>query len=411
MKNKIQQSQWLPMTDVLVNIGQIEGLPANPRIIHDTNFKKLVKSINDDPEMLELRELLVYPHNNKYIVIGGNMRLEAMRVIGYDSVPCKIIDTDTSVEKLKAYLIKDNVSGGEWDFELLANDWDIEQLSEWGLDIPPFDLLESSEEREAFTDEDDVPEQSIEPKSKLGDVWLLGKHRLMCGDSTSIDDVEKLINSNAIDMILTDPPYGMHLDTDFSSMQSKIHGNKCGNTYSAVIGDNEDFIPEIIHTIFTIEAKEIFIFGFDYFAEHIPNRNKGSVIVWDKRITEEMDRGFGSCFELCWSKNKHKREFVRLTWAGIFGMGQNDEKNRIHPTQKPIKLIEWFLEKFSEKSHVILDFYGGSGSTLIACEKTNRINYSMELDPKYCDVIIKRWQNYTKEEAILESTKQKFNEL
>ena len=251
--------------------------------------------------------------------------------------------------------------------------------------------------------EDNIPEVH-HPISKLGDIWQLGNHRLMCGDSTDKECVDKLMNGKKADMVFTDPPYGMNLDTDFSGMKSKLFKGKTGGSdYTKVIGDNDDFKPELITTIFNNfnYCKEIFTWGADYYAELLPNKNDGSWIVWDKRLNDSADKMYGSCFELCWSKNKHKRDIARIKWAGIFGMEKQDTKNRVHPTQKPINLIFWFLNKYSKKNDLIVDLFGGSGSTLIACEYLNRNCYMMELDPKYCDVIITRWERLTGRKAVL----------
>ena len=223
----------------------------------------------------------------------------------------------------------------------------------------------------------------------------------MCGDSTKESDVDKLMNGEKADMVFTDPPYGMNLDTDYTDMNSKFKGSKGGNKYNKVIGDNNDFKPELITTIFKNfdYCKEVFIWGADYFAEYIENKNNGSWIVWDKRLDESADKMYGSCFEMCWSKNKHKREIARIKWAGIFGMEKEHDKKRVHPTQKPMLLTEWFFNKWGKGLSIIVDLYLGSGSTLIACEKTNRICYGMELDTKYCDVIIERWEQFTGQKA------------
>ena len=209
------------------------------------------------------------------------------------------------------------------------------------------------------------------------------------------------MNGEKADMVFTDPPYGMNLDTDYTDMNSKFKGSKGGNKYNKVIGDNNDFKPELITTIFKNfdYCKEVFIWGADYFAEYIENKNNGSWIVWDKRLDESADKMYGSCFEMCWSKNKHKREIARIKWAGIFGMEKEHDKKRVHPTQKPMLLTEWFFNKWGKGLSIIVDLYLGSGSTLIACEKTNRICYGMELDTKYCDVIIERWEQFTGQKA------------
>lgn len=159
----------------------------------------------------------------------------------------------------------------------------------------------------------------------------------------------------------------------------------------------------MIDLIMSLNVKETFLWGADYFAELLPNKNDGSWIVWDKRangnddIEEDYssDKMYGSCFELCWSKNRHKREIARVKWAGIFGMSNQDQNKRFHPTQKPLELCNWFIKKYSDDNNSILDLFGGSGSTLIACEQLNRNCYMMELDPHYISVIIERYINFT----------------
>ena len=237
-------------------------------------------------------------------------------------------------------------------------------------------------------------------------------HRLMCGDSTNKADVELLMAGNKADMVFTDPPYGMNLDTDYSGMKNNLDFAKSknftgGKKYEQ--GKVDDFNPSMIDAVLSIDAKEMFLWGADYFAELLPCKNDGSWIVWDKRangnddIEEDYssDKMYGSCFELCWSRNRHKRDIARVKWAGVFGTEQEFDHKRYHPTQKPIKLAEWFLKRYSKDGHIVIDLFGGSGSTLIACEQLDRTCYMMELDPKYCDVIIKRWEKFTGEKAVL----------
>lgn len=259
-------------------------------------------------------------------------------------------------------------------------------------------------------EEPETPDVPDVPQAKRGEIYRLGAHRLMCGDSTSIDDVQALTGGAKIDMIYTDPPYGMNLDTDFSSMKNhldfaKEKGFVGGKKYEQGIVD--DFTPEMIDTVFAIDAAEVFLWGADYYAELLPHRNDGSWIVWDKRangnddIAEDYssDKMYGSCFELCWSKNRHKRDIARVKWAGVFGTEQEPDKRRYHPTQKPVGLSTWFIERYSQEGQTVLDLFGGSGSTLLACEQTGRKCFMMELDPHYVDVIIKRWENMTGQTA------------
>ena len=367
----------------LEKITKVKSNPNNPRLIKDDKFHKLVNSIKEFPKMLEIRPIVV---NDDMIVLGGNMRLKACKEAGLKEVPV-IKASDLTEEEQRQFIIKDNVSGGEWDWDMLANEWDVEQLDEWGLDVPVFPQVELEAEEDDF---DTTPPE--EPVTVLGDLYEIGEHRLLCGDSTDSDQVANLMNGEKADMVFTDPPYGMFLDTNYSvikgSKNAKISGG--GKNYSKVIGDHNDFTPELIHTIFTCfsDVKDIFIWGADYFAELIPNKNDGSWVVWDKRGSEDADKIVGSSFELCWSKQKHKRLIARIKWMGAFG--SSDARNRVHPTQKPIKLAEWFFNQWGSSNGLVADLFLGSGTTMVASHQLNRKCYGMELDPKYCDVIVKR---------------------
>ncbi len=173
---------------------------------------------------------------------------------------------------------------------------------------------------------------------------------------------------------------------------AKEKGIKNGKKYENVIGDHNDFSEELINTIFACfyDCKEIFIWGADYFAELLPNKNEGSWIVWDKRIDENFDKMYGSAFELCWSKSKHKREIARIRWASAFGTEKEFDHKRHHPTQKPTQLASWFFNKWSKENDLIVDLYLGSGTSIITSHQLKRKCYGMELDPKYCQVIIDR---------------------
>jgi len=369
-----------------VNIQEVRLNEENPRYIKDHKFEKLVKSIKEFPQMLDLRPIVV---NQDMVVLGGNMRLRACREAGLTEVPIIYAD-NLSEEQQKEFVIKDNSSFGEWDWDILANEWDTEQLIDWGMDIPDDwavdEVLEAEEDNYEAADE-------IETDIVLGDLIEIGEHRLLCGDSTDSDQVAKLMNGEKADMVFTDPPYGMFLDTNYDQMfaNDKTH-RKTNNRFDKVKGDNEDFVPELINTIFASfdYCKEIFIWGADYFAELIPNRTDGSWVVWDKRCDENMDKVSGNTFELCWSRQKHKRLVARILWSGHHGMQKDDTKTRIHPTQKPVKLVEWFFNQWGSNNDLVADLFLGSGTTMAASHQLKRKCYGMELDPKYCQVIIDR---------------------
>ena len=375
----------------LIEINKLKPATYNPRQINTKQYNDLKKSI----QKFDLVDPIIV--NKDMTVIGGHQRLKICKELKYKDVDCVVLDL--SKEEERELNIRLNKNTGEFDMDILANEFDIDNLVDWGFKHIDLDI-NIDKITEGNTEDDHIPEVK-ESRVKLGDVWQLGKHRLMCGDSTKESDVDKLMNGEKADMVFTDPPYGMNLDTDYTDMNSKFKGSKGGNKYNKVIGDNNDFKPELITTIFKNfdYCKEVFIWGADYFAEYIENKNNGSWIVWDKRLDESADKMYGSCFEMCWSKNKHKREIARIKWAGIFGMEKEHDKKRVHPTQKPMLLTEWFFNKWGKGLSIIVDLYLGSGSTLIACEKTNRICYGMELDTKYCDVIIERWEQFTGQKA------------
>lgn len=375
-----------------ININLIKSNPDNPRVIKDEKFKKLVQSIKDFPQMLELRPIVIDENN---VVLGGNMRLRALQELGIKEVPV-LYANDLTEEQKKEFIIKDNVGFGEWDWEQLANEWDAEQLDEWGLDVPDFAVKELDAEEDDYEMPDEVNTDIV-----LGDLFEIGEHRLLCGDSTDSDQVAKLMNGQKADMVFTDPPYGMKLEADYSGMKSEIFkGGIGGKKYDNIKGDHDDFTPELINTIFSHfnNTNEVFIWGADYFAELLPNKNDGSWIVWDKRANgnddieedKSSDKMYGSTFELCWSKNKHKREIARVKWAGIFGMPSQDTKGRVHPTQKPIELANWFFNKWGKINDLVIDLYLGGGTTMVAAHQLKRKCYGMELDPKYCQVIVDR---------------------
>lgn len=354
------------------------------------------------------------------LLVDGHLRLKAAQKLGLTEVPVILAD-DMTEAQIKAFRISVNRMAelAEWDNELLA--LEFAELKELGFDtsLTGFDndmLAEimPPEKSEPLTDEDAVPEVEDAPVVKRGDTWILGNHRLRCGDSTSAEDVALLMSGEKADMVFTDPPYGMFLNTDYDSMFA-IDSNhrKTGNRFTAVIGDNDDFKPELVSTIFKhfSNTKEIFIWGADYFSELLPNRKDGSWIVWDKRCNENMDKVSGNTFELCYSKQKHKRLIARIMWSGHHGMQKDDTKKRVHPTQKPVELVTWFFEHWGNEIKSVVDLFGGSGSTLIACEKTGRKCFMMELDEKYVQVIIKRWQEYTGKDAYHAETGETFNSL
>lgn len=386
------------MKIINLKIDVLKPYDKNPR-----KNKEAVKYVAESIKEFGFKQPIVIDKNN--VIVCGHTRLLAAKQLGLKEVPCILAD-DLTEEQINAYRLVDNKTNefAEWDNELLKEE--LFKLPSLNMKLFGFEE-EQKEEQIAEEDNYEEPEQ-LEPIVKKGQVWQLGAHRLMCGDSTDKEIVLKLMDGKKADLILSDPPYGMFLDTDFSSCLGSLgslgrKSNTRGNKYDKVIGDNDDFKPELITTFFDNfnYCKEIFLFGADYFAELLPNKNDGSWLVWDKRKESQAD-AIGSEFELIWSKTKHKRRMLRHDWFGFLSsQNAKDAQNRVHPTQKPVSLLVDIVEQWGKDCNNVVDLYGGSGSTLIACEQLNRKCYMMELDEHYCDVIINRWESFTGKKAEL----------
>jgi hypothetical protein len=338
-----------------------------------------------------------------YGIIAGHGRVLAARKLDLKEVPCIRLEHLTETQK-KAFIIADNkiALNADWDQELLTIELDALLADGFAMEILGFDAeelqaaLDPVTPTEGLTDEDAVPEPPEEPKTKLGDIYQLGRHRLMCGDSTMIDHVEKLMGGQRADMVYCDPPYGMALDTDYSKIKgSNKSPNAKGYKWDKVIGDDQDFDPSALIEFFS-GAREQFWWGADYYFECLPRG--GSLLVWQKRDKADAEM-IGNDFEMCWSKERHKKATFWKRWVGFHSIERGEK--RVHPTQKPIDLHCWVFKKWGKSSEVVVDLFGGSGSTMIACEKLVRTNFTMELDPKYCDVIVKRWEDFTGKKANL----------
>jgi len=381
------------LKSVLTKISAIKRNPNNPRILKDDKFAKLTQSIKDFPQMLDIRPIVV---NDDMIVLGGNMRLKACKEAGLSEVPVIKVD-DLTEEQQREFIIKDNVGFGEWDWDLLANEWDTDLLEDWGLEL---DFNPEDDDNAGLTDEDDVPEVTEVPVSKVGDIWLLGEHRVMCGDSTNGGDVALLMNGKTADMVFTDPPYNIDYQ-GVSDKREKIKNDKM---------PDEDFVKFLYSSIMPSDTMYVCC-SWQYAhlfkeAMEMMDRKPKAMIVWNKvNPAQHLD--------------KYYKQHEIIFYYGKFG-GQKTlrgdiwevkrQKNTVHPTMKPIELIEMALSDQTDKK-LIYDGFLGSGSTLIAAEKKNRKCYGMELDPKYIDVIIKRWQEYTGKKAIHAESGDEFVEV
>jgi len=337
-----------------VKINSIKTNPKNPRLIKDDKFKKLVKSIQEFPQMLELRPIVVDENN---IVLGGNMRLKACIEVGLKEV--FIVKAEDLTEQQKdEFIVKDNVGFGEWDWDILANEWDTEKLQDWGLDLP-LDL--SVEELEAEEDDYEIPNE-IETDIVLGDLFEIGEHRLLCGDSTDIEKVEMVLNGKKADL-LTDPPYGININMNMGRLkgQAKKFEEK----------DWDKGIPDFF-SLLPLFNKQI-IWGGNYFADKLtPTKDW---LCWYKK-TKGLD--FAE-FELAWTNCGMNGRLKEHHWSG---------EKKLHPTMKPVPVMAWCFDYLD--LDIVFDLFLGSGSTMVAAHQLKRKCYGMELDPKYCQVIVDR---------------------
>jgi DNA modification methylase len=335
------------------------------------------------------------------LIVAGHGRLMALKKMGAEKVPVIYQEFDSEAQ-LYAYMVSDNAIGkdtwatldlGAINTEMLdlGPDFDIDMLG-----IKDF-VIEPIEKFEPQADEDAAPEV-VHPITRKGDLWILGKHRLLCGDSTMIDDVEKLMGDEKADMVFTDPPYGIGLDKA---------GQKLGKSqaYGAVLNDhNSEVAIDAFNLCASLGIDKLFFWGANHYSEALPS--SPCWLVWDKQGGKSVT--YADC-ELCYTNLKSPVRMFTHIWDGFRRDSEKGQK-RVHPTQKPVKLFEDIFAEYNLPQNV-LDLFLGSGSTLIACEKTNRKCYGMELDEKYCDVIIKRWEQYTGRKATLESTGQTYEEL
>lgn len=402
MKNKLE-IVYLPPE-------QLKPYEKNTRKHSPTDIEQIKASIEadgfNDP-------IGIWSDDN--IIIEGHGRQIAALEMGLKSVPCIRLDHLTDTQR-RDYAIRHNRTAelSEWDFSTLEEE--IARLQIEGVDLSGlgFDLPEADEDSEQEQEEDETPEVPEQPKSTTGAVYQLGEHRLMCGDSTNREHVETLLNGEKAELLLTDPPYGINVVEGKAGERHKLGGDKPltmkgvvhrngrnriiqeAKEYYPVIGDNTTETARKNYEIAKDYSKNQIIFGGNYFTDFLnPSR---CWVVWDKQNT-----GSFADVELAWTSYNKGAKIYHFMWNGICRQGDRnvEGKTRVHPTQKPVGMLQQILEDFSSEGDLILDCFGGSGSTLIACEQTRRKCYMMELDPRYVDIIIERWENLTGEKAVL----------
>lgn len=383
------------MEIVYKKINELKPYENNSRTHDESQIKQICESIKEygwtNPVLID--------ENN--MIIAGHGRVEGGKKLNIKEVPCIVLSGLTDAQK-KAYVIADNkmALNAGWNEELLKTELENLKELDFDLELTGFNIDEldelfkqDEEEKEIIEDDFDI-EPPEKPKAKLGDIYQLGNHRLMCGSSTDIDMVNKLIDNNKIDLVYTDPPYGINIVNDKGKVGA---GNLAKNrTYLEVKGDDTtETAQEFYNTCVALGIEKFILWGGNYFIDFLPF--SPSWLIWDKRI--DMNSNNFADGEMAWCSFKTPVRIYHQLWNGMIREGEHED--RVHPTQKPIRIQTEILKDFTNENDNILDGFGGSGSTLIACEETNRNCFMMEYEPHYVDVIIKRWENFTGEKAVL----------
>ena len=360
-----------------VKIHDIKSNEDNPRFINDAKFKKLVKSIKEFPEMLDLRPIVV---DEDMVILGGNMRHKACIEAGIKEIPITIAKGLTDNQK-KEFIIKDNVGFGEWDWDLLE-DWNTDDLNDWGLDTPEDwdEVLEAEEDN--YTEPDDLKVDVL-----LGDLIEIGEHRLLCGDSTNSDQVAKLMNGEKADMVFTDPPYGISYKSNWNSKEREKFDKL----------KNDDVILDILPSLILLSKNNIHWYIWTSHQVYsiwrkMFNEYYKSTIIWSKKsgAMGDLQGDYVMNYEMALFCHYGRKKLNGKRESAVWEITRDSGLDYKHPTQKPILLSEKAINNSSKKNDLICDLFLGSGSTMVAAHQLKRKCYGMELDPKYCQVIIDR---------------------
>lgn len=368
----------------VVSVNKIKLNDANPRFIRDEKFKKLVQSIQDFPKMLDIRPIVV---NKDNIIIGGNMRYRAALELGLTEIPVQK-RTDLTEEEEKEFIIKDNVGYGDWDWNELANNWDQEKLIEWGLDLPEMEV----EELEAEEDDYEIPDE-IKTDIVIGDLFEIGEHRLLCGDSTQIETFNKLFKDQLADLVVTDPPYNV-------AYEGKTKDKLTIKNDRMQDGDFYQFLFEFYSALATYTKS-----GGSWYVWHADSEGANfrkamsdagimvkQCLIWVKNSMVMGRQDYQWKHEPClygWKEGAAHGWYSDRKQTTILEFDRPN-RNAEHPTMKPVKLIAYQIANSSKNGDIIADAFGGSGTTMVAAHQLNRKAYLVEFDPNYCQVIVDR---------------------
>jgi len=398
---------------IMVPLSKLKGNPDNPRILRDEKFLKLKKSISDFPDMLNYRAIVaVSQEDGTYMVLGGNMRLKALQDLKIKEAPVMLADHWTE-EQRREFVIKDNVGFGEWDWDALANGWDAGKLDEWGMDLP---VDFGAETNEGLTDPDEVPAVPETPITVLGDVWIMGKHRIVCGDSTHADTVAKCLNGVKPHLMVTDPPYGVEYDASWRA-EVNHDGADSKRAVGKVLNDDRADWREA-WALFPGDVAYVWHAG-----------------VYSPVVADSLEAcGFTMRALIIWAKQRHtfgRGHYHHMHeplwyavkkggtghWAGdrkqttLWQIDNNRNSETGHSTQKPVECMKRPIENNSSPGQAVYEPFSGSGTTIIAGEMTGRSIHAIELSPAYVDVSVKRWEAFTGTKAIHEATGRTFDEV
>jgi site-specific DNA-methyltransferase (adenine-specific) len=369
-----------------IKLTELKSNPNNPRVIKDDKFHKLVASIKEFPDMLDIRPIVV---NKDMIVLGGNMRLKACKEAGLKTVPVIIADSLTA-EQERQFIIKDNVGFGEWDWEMIANQWDQEEVENWGLDLPAD--LKMGNEVDAEDDDFEMPDE-ITTDIVLGDLFEIGEHRLICGDSTQTDTFEKLMNGQLADLVVTDPPYNVAYEGKTKDALTIKNDSMSNDDFYQFL---YDFYTAL--AAFTKKGGAWYVWHADSEGANfrLAMKNAGIMVkqclIWVKNSMVMGRQDYQWKHEPClygWKEGASHSWYSDRKQTTILEFNRPN-RNAEHPTMKPVELFAYQITNSSKDGDIVADAFGGSGTTMVACHQLNRKAYIVEFDPKYCQVIIDR---------------------
>jgi DNA modification methylase len=356
------------------NIADLIRAEYNPRELTQEQEKQLSDSLRRfgvvDPVIVN-----VHP-DRKDIIIGGHQRSKVWQKLGNETIPT--VELSLTYDQEKELNVRLNKNTGQFDMDMLKDHFETDDLIEWGFTDVELDWQEDVTHLEAEEDDFEVPEE-VETDIVQGDLIEIGPHRLLCGDSTNSDDVERLMDGQKADMVFTDPPYGIN------HSGKGINGSTEGNDFGEILGDgNTEVAIDSFNLIYNLYPEAMHIWwGANYYPSCLNNGN--GWLIWDKERVGDTFSGA----ELAYVNKGVRVDVFRHKWHGMIKASEMGEK-RVHPTQKPVALVDWCINNYAKESEYVLDAFLGSGSTMVASHQLNRKCYGMELDPKYCQVIVDR---------------------